>query len=244
MKRVFDLLSSFIGILILSPIFLITILSIFWEDKKNPFYISPRVGKNGRTFQMIKFRTMKIGADLNKIDSTSLNDSRITVVGNIIRKYKIDELAQLINVLNGSMSLVGPRPNVKRETDLYTLQEKLILSVKPGITDFSSIVFSDEAEILEGKEDPNISYNQLIRPWKSRLAIIYVKKNNFFIDLCLILITIVGIFSRRKGLNFLVQLLKMLDVKKDIIKISRRNSPLTPFPPPGMRKIVTSREIN
>ena len=119
---------------------------------------------------------MKIGADLNKIDSTSLNDSRITVVGNIIRKYKIDELAQLINVLNGSMSLVGPRPNVKRETDLYTLQEKLILSVKPGITDFSSIVFSDEAEILEGKEDPNISYNQLIRPWKSRLAIIYVKK--------------------------------------------------------------------
>ena len=243
MKRIFDIFCSSIGIIILSPIFLIAILLIYLEDKKNPFYISARIGKRGRLFKMIKFRSMRIGSDLEQIDSTSINDPRITKIGHLIRKYKIDELAQLINVLNGSMSLVGPRPNVKRETDLYSKEEIEILNVKPGITDFASIVFSDEATILKGKEDPDIAYNQLIRPWKSRLAIIYSKQNNLFIDIALIFITIIGLFSRDKSLLLLVKLLKKLKVKKEILNVAKRNSTLIATPPPGFKDIVQSRDI-
>ena len=120
---------------------------------------------------MIKLRSMIVNAEKSKVDSTSSNDPRITKIGKIIRKLKLDELSQLFNVFIGEMSLVGPRPNVKRETDLYTKVEKNLLSVKPGITDFASIIFSDESEILKNVDDPDISYNQLIRPWKSRLGL-------------------------------------------------------------------------
>ena len=121
---------------------------------------------------MVKLRSMIINADKNKVDSTASDDMRITRVGMMIRAYKLDELTQLINVLKGDMSLVGPRPNVQRDVDLYSETEKRLLSVKPGITDFSSIIFSDEGDILSGLDDPDIAYNQLIRPWKSRLGIL------------------------------------------------------------------------
>ena len=127
---------------------------------------------------MIKLRSMIVNAEKSKVDSTSSNDPRITKIGKIIRKLKLDELSQLFNVFIGEMSLVGPRPNVKRETDLYTEVEKNLLRVKPGITDFASIIFSDESEILKNVDDPNISYNQLIRPWKSRLGLFYIKKQS------------------------------------------------------------------
>ena len=125
---------------------------------------------------MVKIRSMIINADKTGVDSTSSDDMRITSVGKVIRKLKLDELSQLWNVLIGDMSLVGPRPNVKSETDLYTKIEKNLLNVKPGITDFSSIVFSDEGDILSGSDDPDLLYNQLIRPWKSRLSLFYIEK--------------------------------------------------------------------
>ena len=140
-KRLFDLLLSFLGLSLLMPLLLIVLFIVWVQDFHNPFYVAPRVGINGKTFKMIKIRSMIIGADSTGVDSTKSDDQRITLIGKFIRKFKIDEVSQLLNVLFGSMSLVGPRPNVKRETDLYTDLEKKLLSIKPGITDIASIVF-------------------------------------------------------------------------------------------------------
>ena len=126
-KRMLDLIISLIGVIFSSPIILFTAIAVFLQDRKNPFYFAPRVGKNGSEFTMFKIRTMVVGADKSGIDSTSGDDLRITKLGRIIRKYKIDELTQLFNVLKGEMSLVGPRPNVKRDTDLYTSEESKLL---------------------------------------------------------------------------------------------------------------------
>jgi lipopolysaccharide/colanic/teichoic acid biosynthesis glycosyltransferase len=158
MKRVFDFILAFIGLILSSPILLPVIFLIWIQDWNSPFYIAPRVGKGEKPFKMLKLRSMIMNADKTGVDSTSSNDKRITGVGKFIRKYKLDELSQLWNVLIGDMSLVGPRPNVKRETDLYTIEEKKLLIVRPGITDFSSIVFSDEGEILKDQIDPDIAY--------------------------------------------------------------------------------------
>ena len=179
-KRLVDILASFFGLLITSPILLPVMFLVWKEDKRSPFYIASRSGRNGTTFKMVKLRSMVVDADKSGVDSTSGNDMRITPIGHKIRRYKLDELIQLWNVLIGDMSLVGPRPNVKNETDLYTDVEKRLLLVRPGITDFSSIVFSDEGEILEGKKDPDLSYNQLIRPWKSRLGLAYIENQSIF----------------------------------------------------------------
>lgn len=185
---------------------------------------------------------MIVNADKSGVDSTSSNDKRITGVGRFIRKYKLDELSQLWNVLIGDMSLVGPRPNVKRETDLYTIEEKKLLTVRPGITDFSSIVFSDEGDILKDQSDPDIAYNQLIRPGKSMLGIFYIENRNFIIDIKLIYLTILAIISKEKALNSLVIILKKLGATELLIGISSRKNQLVPMPPPGANKIVTNRE--
>ena len=190
---------------------------------------------------MIKLRSMKINADKSGVDSTSSNDSRITTVGKFIRKFKLDEISQLINVFIGDMSLVGPRPNVKRETDLYTLEEKNLLSVKPGITDFSSIVFSDEGEILKDSTDPDLDYNQLIRPWKSRLGIFYIKNRSLGLDFILIFLTVLAILNRDLALKKINNILKKLNANDVLLKIAKRNVDLIPAPPPGSDKIVESR---
>jgi lipopolysaccharide/colanic/teichoic acid biosynthesis glycosyltransferase len=168
---------------------------------------------------------------------------RITPVGHFIRSYKLDELTQLWNVLKGDMSLVGPRPNVKRETDLYTSQEKKLLTIKPGITDFASIVFSDEGEILADKADPDIAYNQLIRPGKSRLGLFYIGHKNILVDLLLIAFTALAIVSKRGSLRAVNALLKFLKAPGDLIVLAAREKPLTPQPPPGSDEIVTNRNL-
>ncbi len=244
MKRIIDIAGSFLGLFFLSPILIPVMILVWLQDFHSPFYIAPRVGKNEKNFQMVKLRSMIIGADKSGIDSTSSNDPRITGIGHFIRKFKLDELTQLWNVLKGEMSLVGPRPNVKRETDLYTEVEKNILKMKPGITDFSSIVFSDENEILKDSADPDIDYNQLIRPWKSRLCLLYVQKQSVLIDLILIFLTIVAIISRKTALEWLRMLLERLSAEKDLIHVSRRITPLSPTPPPGSESIVTNRNRN
>jgi lipopolysaccharide/colanic/teichoic acid biosynthesis glycosyltransferase len=185
---------------------------------------------------------MIVNADKSGVDSTSSNDKRITGVGKFIRKYKLDELSQLWNVLIGDMSLVGPRPNVKRETDLYTSEEKFLLKVKPGITDFSSIVFSDEGDILKDHSDPDIAYNQLIRPGKSMLGIFYIIHRNFLIDIKLIYLTIVAIISKEKALSSVVNILKKLGANNILVEIASRKNQLIPMPPPGTKNIVTNRE--
>ena len=240
-KRLVDILASFFGLLITSPILLPVMFLVWKEDKKSPFYIAPRSGRNGTTFKMVKLRSMVVDADKSGVDSTSGNDMRITPIGHKIRKYKLDELIQLWNVLIGDMSLVGPRPNVKSETDLYTSVEKGLLLVRPGITDFSSIVFSDEGEILEGKDNPDLAYNQLIRPWKSRLGLAYIENQSFLLDLQLIFYTIVAIISKPTALTWVAKKLNNLNVDADTVRVSKREVNLFPFPPPGSDEIVSSR---
>jgi lipopolysaccharide/colanic/teichoic acid biosynthesis glycosyltransferase len=241
MKRLFDVFISFSGLLLLSPVLLTFMYLVYRQDKHSPFYIAPRVGKDGLMFKMLKLRSMSVDADKSGVDSTSVDDSRITPLGYRIRRYKLDEFTQLWNVLIGNMSLVGPRPNVLSDTQLYTVIEKDLLKVRPGITDFSSIVFSDEGEILKGKDDPDLSYNQLIRPWKSRLGLAYIENQSIFLDIQIIFYTIVAIISKPKALIWVVQKLNNLDVDEDTVRVSKREVDLFPFPPPGSNEIVRSR---
>ncbi len=241
MKRLFDFIASFIGLTLLFPVLAIFLFLVWLQDFHSPFYIAPRVGRNGKMFRMIKVRSMIIRADKSGVDSTAANDNRITRVGAIIRRYKIDELSQLINVLIGDMSLVGPRPNVQADVDLYTEEEKRLLSVRPGITDFSSIVFSDEGEILRGSEDPDLRYNQVIRPWKSRLGLLYIENSSLLLDIRLILLTVVAITSKQSALRGICAILKSLHADEALVQAAAREKPLEPFPPPGATAIATSR---
>lgn len=241
MKRIIDIIFSFIGLIILSPVLVIFMYLVYRQDRGSPFYMAPRVGKNNHLFNMVKLRSMVSNADKSGVDSTSSNDTRITPVGKKIRKYKLDELTQLWNVLIGDMSLVGPRPNVKRDTDLYTDVEKGLLKVRPGITDFSSIVFSDEGEILTGKKDPDLSYNQLIRPWKSRLGLIYIENQTIILDFKIIFYTIIAITSKDKSLNWVASQLEKLKADNNIVIVAKRINDLKPHPPPGATDIVHTR---
>lgn len=244
MKRIVDIVFSFLGLLFLSPVILVFMCLIYRQDGHSPFFIAPRIGKNGEPFNMIKLRSMIVNANKTGVDSTSSNDMRITEVGRLIRRYKLDELMQLWNVLVGDMSLVGPRPNVQRDTDLYTEKEKGLLILKPGITDFSSIVFSDEGDILRDKSDPDLAYNQLIRPWKSRLGLIYVKNSSMWLDIQLMYYTVISIMSKDRALCWVVDRLKSLGADEHIISISHRTEQLQPFPPPGSNNIVVTRDVD
>lgn len=237
-KRLFDITISFFGLLVTTPILLLAMLLVWKEDKKSPFYIAPRSGKGGKVFFMIKLRSMVINADKSGIDSTSADDLRITPIGHFIRRYKLDEIVQLWNVLLGDMSLVGPRPNTKSETDLYTDKEKELLCVKPGITDFSSIIFSDEGDILKGEQNPDLAYNQLIRPWKSRLGLVYIHKNSIWLDIQMIIYTVIAVISKPIAIKWVVKQLLALKVDAQLIQVSRRMEELFPYPPPGADHIV------
>ena len=231
-KRMIDFIFSLIGLLIISPIFIVFIIAIWMNDFHNPFYVAPRVGRNGKLFKMIKLRSMKIDADKSGVASTSNDDDRITPVGHLIRKFKFDELSQLINVFIGDMSLVGPRPQVEQDVKLYTKKEMGLLKIRPGITDYSSIVFSDEGNILEGSDDPNRDYNNLIRPWKSRLGLFYIKNQNILIDIKLILFTVISFINKKWVLKKISNYLRKKNASEDIIELVLRISPLRPELPP------------
>ena len=223
------------------PILLPVILIVWFQDFRSPFYIASRVGKYEVPFNMVKLRSMIVNADKSGVDSTSSSDSRITPIGHLIRKFKLDELTQLWNVLIGEMSLVGPRPNVFSETNIYTNKEKELLLVKPGITDLSSIVFSDEGDILKDKKDPDLSYNQIIRPWKSRLGLVYIENQTLLLDIQLMFYTAVAIISKKYALAWIAKKLQDLNVDVELIEICKRDIDLYPYPPPGSSEIVLKR---
>jgi len=231
-KRLFDILISLIGLTVISPVFILFILLIFLYDFKSPFYVAPRVGKNGKLFKMVKLRSMRVNADKTGVASTANGDDRITPIGKVIRKFKFDEISQLINVLLGSMSLVGPRPQVEKDVRLYTEKEKNLLNVKPGITDFSSIVFSDEGDILDGSINPDKDYNDLIRPWKSRLGLFYIECRNLKLDINLIFMTVYSFVNRKKVLKKISLFLLSKNAKQSLVDISLREKELTPALPP------------
>jgi lipopolysaccharide/colanic/teichoic acid biosynthesis glycosyltransferase len=226
MKRITDLILSASLLLILSPLLLTIALLIYLYDFCSPFYIAPRVGRDGRLFKMVKFRSMVVNADRSGVSSTSATDRRITPVGHFVRHYKVDELVQMWNVVIGDMSIVGPRPNVKSATDGYTPEERGLLAVRPGITDFASIVFADEGEILRSHADADAAYDRLIRPWKSRLGLFYIANRSWVLDIKLIVYTIVTIVSRDAALRAVSHELAKCHAPADLVAIALRKSPL------------------
>lgn len=239
LKRVFDILVALVGLLLFSPLLMAVTLAIWLQDRRSPFYISSRAARGGGAFRMVKFRSMVINADKIGGSSTAATDRRITPVGKFVRAYKLDELVQLWNVLKGDMSLVGPRPQVPADAMTYTEVEKRMLTVRPGITDPASIVFSDEGNILKGSTDPDLLYNQIIRPWKSRLALAYIDHRNLWIDLWLIALTVVAIISKPAALKELSRLLRGWNLDPLVIRMAARQEPLQPYPPPGGRESVS-----
>ena len=189
LKRIFDIISSLFGLILLSP-FMIIIAILIKLDSNGPiFFKQVRVTKNGREFKIFKYRTMKIGSDKYS-QITVGKDSRITKVGDFLRKYKLDEIPQLINVLIGDMSLVGPRPEVPKYVALYTEEQREILKVRAGITDYASIEFSNENDILANETDPEKAYIEKIMPRKIELNKKYLSEISVMTDIKIILLTI------------------------------------------------------
>ena len=191
LKRLFDILLSSMGLLVSFPLFVVTAMLIKLDSKGPVFHRGVRVGLRGRLFRMYKFRTMVVDAEKLGGPSTPADDPRITGIGRFLRRRgKLDELPQLINVLQGDMSLVGPRPEVPQYVALYTDEEKAVLRVRPGLTDYASVWNSNEGEILRGSQDPEKDYMEKIKPEKIRLQLKYVKNHSFWVDLTIILQTL------------------------------------------------------
>ena len=223
--RFFDVFISAFVLLLLSPLFLIVLLLVYLEDFDGPLFSAKRVGRGGKFFTMFKIRSMSNKTSISFV-STSDSDPRITKVGRFVRRYKLDELSQFVNVLLGSMSIVGPRPNVQSDVNLYNSFEKQLLLVSPGITDFASIVFSDESKILSRSSDPDADYNLLIRPWKSRLAYVYAVNRNPFLYFFLIILTATSLFSRSLALRVTFFLLICCRVHPVVCNFALRSSPV------------------
>jgi lipopolysaccharide/colanic/teichoic acid biosynthesis glycosyltransferase len=226
LRRLLDLSVSGIGLLLVSPLLAVILFLVWQQDRHSPLYIADRAGVGGKSFRMVKIRSMVNGADRTGVESTSADDNRITPLGHFIRRWKLDELSQLWNVLKGDMSLVGPRPNTLNEVADYSEEERRLLTVRPGITDFSSIVFSDEGNILKDSIDPNSDYTLLIRPWKSRLGLIYVQHSGVTLDIQLIWLTVLGIFDKNRALARVSKILKRLGAPESLIVVAQRQVPL------------------
>ena len=196
MKRLFDIISSSAGLIFLSPVFLFVAIWIKLDSKGPVFYRQVRVGKNGRDFRIYKFRSMRRGADKKGLITVGGRDPRVTRSGYYIRKYKLDELPQLINVFTGEMSVVGPRAEVRKYVDLYTEEQLKVLSVKPGITDIASIKYRNENELLDKADNPDKMYTEVIMPDKLKYNLEYIEKASFLYDIKLIYRKIKAVFTK------------------------------------------------
>ncbi len=197
MKRLFDILASGLGLIVLSPLFLILAIWIKLDSKGPVFYRQVRVGRNNKEFRIYKFRSMRVGSDKGSLVTIGGHDPRITSSGYFIRKYKFDELPQLINVFIGNMSLVGPRPEVRHYVDYWTSEQMHVLDVRPGITDPASIKFRNENELMEQAEDPEDYYINVIMQEKIKLYLEYVNNHSLFKDIALIFKTFIVIIKER-----------------------------------------------
>ena len=196
MKRIFDIVASGIGLILLSPLFIILAIWIKCDSIGPVFYKQVRVGRNNMDFQLFKFRSMRVGSDKKGLITVGGHDPRITRSGYYIRKYKLDEFPQLINVFKGDMSLVGPRPEVRKYVDMYTEEQMHVLDVRPGITDLASIRYRNENELLERVNDPDKYYVEVIMPDKLRINLEYVARHSFTFDIRLIFQTFRAIVSK------------------------------------------------
>jgi len=194
MIRIFDFLFSFLGLILLSPFFLLNALFIKISSSGPVLYKQSRIGLNGSEFNVYKFRSMRLNSDKLGLITVGGRDPRVTSIGYYLRKYKLDELPQLINVLIGDMSLVGPRPEVKKYVDLYTIEQKRVLTIRPGITDWASINYRDENEILGQSTDPEKDYIEKVMPDKLKYNMIYIENYGFAEYFKIIFITLWHIF--------------------------------------------------
>jgi lipopolysaccharide/colanic/teichoic acid biosynthesis glycosyltransferase len=238
-KRATDIALASCGLAVLAAPMALIALAVWLEDRRSPFYSGIRMGLRLRELRMHKFRTMVPDAASSGVNSTGRDDLRITRVGKVLRRFKLDELPQLWNVLTGSMSLVGPRPQVPCDAALYTIEECRLLDVRPGITDLASIVFADEGEILAGSANPDLLYNQIIRPWKSRLALAYLDHASLGLDFRILALTLVSAVSRQRALEGVDRLLDAWNADPMLRRAALRQAPLVPWPPPGSTEIVT-----
>lgn len=198
LKRFIDVVVSTFALIVFSPVLLLVAALIKVQDGGPVFYRGARVGRGGRPFQMLKFRTMVVDAEKLGPSSTASDDPRITRMGAFLRKYKPDELPEFLNVLCGEMSLVGPRPEVQQYVDMLSEEEKAILTVRPGITDWATLWNSDEGALLAGSDDPERIYREQIRPIKIRLQLKYVREQSFWTDMKILLQTLLAIIFRLK----------------------------------------------
>lgn len=196
-KRLFDVLLSLVGLIFLTPVFIIISMLIASDSRGDVFFRQQRVGKNGKNFLIWKFRTMKLNSEQHGLLSVGSRDQRITRIGYYLRKYKVDELPQLINVFMGEMSIVGPRPEVRKFVDLYTPEQIQVLSVKPGITDYASIKYSNENELLSESKNPEEFYISHVMPAKLALNLKYIQERNLATDVKIIFNTIFRILGIR-----------------------------------------------
>ena len=182
-KRLMDVVFSLVGLLVLSPLMLLIAVLMKQSSPGPVLYAGTRIGRFGKPFRLFKFRTMVVNADKIGGPSTADDDPRVTGVGRVLRRYKLDEIPQLINVLKGEMSFVGPRPEVASEVEMYSPEQRRLLEVLPGITDWASMRFHNEGEILKGSVDPHETYREKIRPEKIRLGLEYVQRRSFWVDM-------------------------------------------------------------
>lgn len=194
-KRIFDIIASGIGLIILSPLFLILSIMIKIDSSGPIFYKQARVGKNNKDFFLYKFRSMYVDKEQSSLLTIGERDPRVTRLGYYIRKYKLDELPQLINVFKGEMSLVGPRPQVRKYVNLYTPEQMRVLDILPGITDYASIRYRNESALLGEKSDPEKYYIEVVMQDKLRINLQYLENNNLFNDIILILCTFKAIIN-------------------------------------------------
>jgi lipopolysaccharide/colanic/teichoic acid biosynthesis glycosyltransferase len=235
-KRSIDVVGAGIGLLLTAPILLLCGLMVWRQDGHVPVYMAERVGRGGQLFRMVKLRSMRVGADRSGVTATSVEDPRITPLGHFLRRYKLDELPQLWNVLKGEMSLVGPRPQVLRDVQAYTREERRLLSVSPGITDLASIVFADEGDVLRDHDDPQAACDLLVRPWKSRLGLLYVEKRSLMLDLQIVWLTALQFLSRRAALVGVASVIRRHGAPPDLCRVVLREEPLRPHLPPGFEQ--------
>ncbi len=201
LKRIFDIVSAGFGIVIISPILLIVSLAIVLSSKGGIFYRQRRVGLDGKVFNILKFRTMYTGSDKKGLLTVGDHDPRVTPIGFYLRKYKLDELPQLFNVFIGDMSMVGPRPEVSKYVEMYSKADRIVLSIKPGITDYASIYFRNENEILKASSNPEKKYIEEVMPRKLELNKKYILEKGIITDLKIIFLTFRSIFNKNQSLS-------------------------------------------
>lgn len=231
--RLIDIIGGLVGLILSMPFILIATVLIWLEDRHNPFYVAERIGAGGKPFKFLKLRSISVKSGVRPDEIITARDPRVTRLGHWIRASKVDELPQFWHVLRGQMSLVGPRANVQAIVDAFTEEEMRIISVKPGVTDLASIVFLNLGKVLEESDNPKQDYNRLVRPWKSRLALLYVDHQSPALAIRILWLTVLAFINHQRALEGVARISLRFKADPKLARIVRREEQLAPCAPPG-----------